>query len=117
MQSVERLGRDWPNWGCKHADDMEDLEYTFDQAGREGMRNRWNEEVEKVRQAHEDECVKLGVRPNEKWHRKEWFRTGWYLWDCRHAFRMKELEFMYGWCMDHEVGGILETSATLRCLE
>jgi hypothetical protein len=62
---MEAMGKNWPKWGCKHADDMEDLEYTFDQSCKAGKRNRWNAEVEQVRQAHEDQCVKQGVSPDE----------------------------------------------------
>jgi hypothetical protein len=100
---MDAMGKDWPKWGCKHADDMEDLEYIFRRACKERERKDWIAEVKKLKQQHANECVKQGIKPNKNWQRKIWFRKDRHRWNCTHAKPMKELEFLYSRCMPHEV--------------
>jgi hypothetical protein len=74
---------------------MEDLEYILERAFKEQEINDWITEVKILKQQHENECVKRGVKPNKNWRRKIWFRKDWYLWDRRHVTSMRELELLY----------------------
>jgi hypothetical protein len=62
---MDAMGKDWPKWGCKHADDMEDLEYIFGRTCKERERNDWIAEVKKLKQQHANECVKQGIAEQE----------------------------------------------------
>ena len=96
------MGKDWPNWRCQHANDMEELEYAFESASGEHMLHYWRRDVDKTKQDHQDQCVKRGYKPNPDWHRKAWLRKDWYHWDCEHAAYMKHMYRQYIWLKDHE---------------